>query len=158
MGQREVVQFRTPQHPSLGTNHWGGASPFLARNIPKESLELRYLRLNTVRSRDEIFPAQEHDFNYLHDDADHVSKHDYTAKPSHRIKGFLTKLYFFPRKEKVVLGLDNPKKNTWFPRWDPANRWPQGFCWFDFMHACRRIGSEKSLIGEEITGSFDKKF
>jgi hypothetical protein len=26
------------------------------------------------------------------------------------------------------------------------------------MHACRRIGSEKLLIGEEITGSFDKIF
>jgi hypothetical protein len=128
MRQREVlVEFRTPQHPSLGTNHWGGASPLLAREIPKESLELRYLRLNTVRGHDEIFPAQDHDFNYVHE-ADHVSKHDYTPKTSRRIKGFLSKLMFFPRKEKVVLGLNNPKKNRRFPRWDPANRWPQGWC------------------------------
>lgn len=126
-----MVGFRTPQHPSLGNNHWGGASPLLAREIPKESLELRYLRLNTVRGRDEIFPAQDHDFNYLHevDDHDHVSKHDYTTKKGGNIKGFLSKLMFFPRKEKVVsAGLNNPKKKRWLPRWDPANRWPQGWC------------------------------
>ncbi|GMN48958.1 hypothetical protein TIFTF001_018138 [Ficus carica] len=50
MRRKELVEFRTPQHPSLGTNHWGGASPMLARNIPKESLEQRYRRLNSIRT------------------------------------------------------------------------------------------------------------
>ena len=35
MRQRELLDFRTPQHPSLGTNNWGGASSLLARNITK---------------------------------------------------------------------------------------------------------------------------
>lgn len=65
MSQRELADFRTPQHPSLGTNHWGAASPLLARNIPKESLEQKYLKLNSIRTREEIFPAEYDDFNYL---------------------------------------------------------------------------------------------
>lgn len=48
--QREILGLRTPQHPCLGTNHWGGASPMLARNVPKESLEQRYEQLNTIRN------------------------------------------------------------------------------------------------------------
>ncbi|RDX71170.1 hypothetical protein CR513_49517, partial [Mucuna pruriens] len=56
----EVWEFRTPQHPSLGTNNWGGASPLLARNIPKESLEQKYTKLNTVRTRDEIFTVDDY--------------------------------------------------------------------------------------------------
>ncbi|XVF32415.1 hypothetical protein REPUB_Repub17cG0080500 [Reevesia pubescens] len=65
MRQREVLAFRTPQHPSLGTNNWGGASPLLARDIPKESLEQRYLRLNSIRNRDEIFPTDDNHINTL---------------------------------------------------------------------------------------------
>lgn len=61
---RHIVEFRTPQHPSLGKNNWGGASPLLARNIPHETIELRYLKLNSTRTRDEIFPLLEDD-DYL---------------------------------------------------------------------------------------------
>jgi hypothetical protein len=85
---------------------------------------------------------------YVHEATDHVSKHDYTPKTSRRIKGFLSKLMFFPRKEKVVLGLNNPKKSRWFPRWDPANRWPQGWCWwFKFYAFKRRINWQWRIAG-----------
>ncbi|KAG8370782.1 hypothetical protein BUALT_Bualt13G0019300 [Buddleja alternifolia] len=57
MRHNELLDFRTPQHPSYGSNNWGGASPMLARNIPKESLDQRYLRLNTIRDRDQVFPS-----------------------------------------------------------------------------------------------------
>ncbi|KAK7846792.1 hypothetical protein CFP56_007474 [Quercus suber] len=108
MRQRELLDFRTPQHPSLGTNNRGGASPLLARNIPKESLELRYPRLNTIHTRDEIFPAQPDSY---------ASIHEYAAPtPSHiSRKGFLSKLKF-PWKKKVVVLELNPKKRRLFPR------------------------------------------
>ncbi|EEF30016.1 conserved hypothetical protein [Ricinus communis] len=124
MRQRELLEFRTPQHPSLGTNNWGGASPMLARNVPKESLEQRYSRLNTVRTRDEIFPVAEDDEYFKFFNQFYASKGDV---PSMRGgKGFLSWLKY-PRKQKVTLGLKTQKK-TWFPRWDPKNRWPQGWC------------------------------
>ncbi|KAK4573044.1 hypothetical protein RGQ29_031140 [Quercus rubra] len=65
MRQRELLDFRTPQHPSLGTNNWGGASSF-------------YLRLNTIRTR----YASTH-------------KYAAPTTPSHSSrKGFLSKLMF----------------------------------------------------------------
>ncbi|KAL5860085.1 hypothetical protein ACOSQ3_001378 [Xanthoceras sorbifolium] len=127
MRQREtMVEFRTPQHPSLGSNHWGGASPMLARNIPKESLEQRYLRLNSVRTRDEVFPAEEDDFNYLQSQTHAPKVHESAPTPRHSSRGFLSKITA-ARKEKVVFG-SNSKKKRWFPRWDPQHRWPQGWC------------------------------
>ncbi|KAK1315427.1 hypothetical protein QJS10_CPA06g00265 [Acorus calamus] len=33
MKEREFLDFQTPQHLSMGSNNWGGASPLLARNI-----------------------------------------------------------------------------------------------------------------------------
>nr|KYP70723.1 hypothetical protein KK1_009952 [Cajanus cajan] len=124
MRQREgkVLEFRTPQHPSLGTNNWGGASPLLARNIPKASLEQKYSKLNTVRTRDEIFPA--------HDDLDDY--HEASAKRwnNGRRRGILFKLvYIFERKEKNTITLGSQlKKRRWLPRMDPKTRWPQGWC------------------------------
>ncbi|KAK1289751.1 hypothetical protein QJS10_CPB18g01646 [Acorus calamus] len=56
MKEREFLDFRTPQHPSMGSNNWGGASPLLARNILTESLETKYLRFHTVRMHNEISP------------------------------------------------------------------------------------------------------
>lgn len=44
--EHEVVEFRTPQHPLSGSNNWGGASPLLSKNIPKESLGTTYLRFH----------------------------------------------------------------------------------------------------------------
>ncbi|GMI69307.1 hypothetical protein HRI_000600000 [Hibiscus trionum] len=120
MRQRELLEFRTPQHPSLGTNNWGGASPLLARDIPKESLELRYSRLNSIRTRDEIFPT---DANLFQSQA---AKHEHAPTPSRGNRGFLSKL-MFPRKETATLGV-NSNRRRWFPRWDPKNRWPQGWC------------------------------
>ncbi|CAN4093322.1 unnamed protein product [Withania somnifera] len=64
MRQRDFQEFRTPQHPSLGRNNWGGASPLLARNVPTESLEKRYVWLNTIRTRDEVFLELENE-NFL---------------------------------------------------------------------------------------------
>lgn len=134
MRQREVVEFRTPQHPSLGTNNWGGASPLLARDIPKESLDQRYLRLNTVRIRDEIFPADEDDFIHLPDQTT-APKTAHPSAPRQGRKGLLSKL--LTRRQAVcrennaaavaTLG-SNSRGKRWFPRWDPANRWPQGWC------------------------------
>lgn len=127
MRQRELVEFRTPQHPSLGSNNWGGASPLLARDIPKESLEQRYLKLNSIRTRDEIFPAEDDDFIYLPKTP--TPKPAYPPTPSHgRRKGFFSKLMRAPHKENAAALGSNPKKKRWFPRWDPANRWPQGWC------------------------------
>lgn len=107
MRQRELQDFRTPQHPSLGTNNWGGASPLLARNIPKEPLEMRYLRLNTIRTGDEIFPAQPDTYASIHEYA--------TPTPSRSSrKGFLSKLKFPWKRKLIVLDL-NPKKRRLFP-------------------------------------------
>ncbi|KAE8685362.1 hypothetical protein F3Y22_tig00111099pilonHSYRG00251 [Hibiscus syriacus] len=118
MRQRELLEFRTPQHPSLGTNNWGGASPLLARDIPKESLEQRYSRLYFVRNRDEIFLTHGDVFQ------SQAAKHEQAPTPSRRSRGFLLKL-MFPQKETVTLGT-NSNRRRWFPRWDPKNRWPQG--------------------------------
>ncbi|GMN48961.1 hypothetical protein TIFTF001_018139 [Ficus carica] len=127
MRQKEPVEFRTPQHPSLGTNHWGGASPMLARNIPKESLEQRYLRLNSIRTRDEIFPVFEDDFNWPVPEP-HAEKKEHLATPRLiTIRGHLPKLTFRRKKKVVELG-SNAKKKSWFPRLDPHKRWPQGWC------------------------------
>ncbi|KAF2320454.1 hypothetical protein GH714_027551 [Hevea brasiliensis] len=125
MRQRELLEFRTPQHPSLGTNNWGGASPLLARNIPKEALEQRYSRFNTIRTRDEIFPAQPDEFYFLAQ-INRASKHQGTPTPSHSRSRGLFSMLKFPRKEKAMTLGSNSKKR-WFPRWDPKNRWPQVF-------------------------------
>lgn len=123
-----MMEFRTPQHPSLSTNNWGGASPLLARNIPKESLEQRYLKLNSIRARDEIFlPAADVDFIYLPQKP--VPEPAYhPSTPRHGRKGLLSKLMRLPHKEGAAALGSSPKKRRWFPRWDPANRWPQGWC------------------------------
>ncbi|KAK6940682.1 hypothetical protein RJ641_030213 [Dillenia turbinata] len=133
MRQREPLEFRTPQHPSLGTNNWGGASPLLARDIPKASLEQRYLRLNTVCNGDVIFPIYEDELVYFPP----AFKQNCPPTPSHCIRGFISKLVTPQWKRakegantkreicNVTLG-SNPKKRRWFPRWDPKNRWPNG--------------------------------
>ncbi|CAK9163796.1 unnamed protein product [Ilex paraguariensis] len=123
MRQRELLEFRTPQHPSLGTNNWGGASPLLARDIPQESLEQRYLRLNTIRTRDEIFPSGKDDFFSM----SKIEAAKFQCPPTPSRRGFLFKL-IWRRKESATLGSNSKKKKKWFPRWDPKNRWPQGWC------------------------------
>ncbi|KAM1570669.1 hypothetical protein PS1_035997 [Malus domestica] len=137
MRQREMLEFRTPQHPSssgLGTNTWGGASPLLARNIPKESLEQKYLRLNTIRVRDEIFSAEDESFDSLPKTS--VHKQECPPTPSRNRKQNIMKLLFTPMRKKstttttmtttntATLGR-NSKKKSWFPRMDPQKRWPQ---------------------------------
>lgn len=126
--RRQIVEFRTPQHPSVGKNNWGGASPLLARNIPHETLELRYLNLNSSRTRDEIFPLQGDD-----DDSSYYLPVSYTPqlqrlKKSKNMKrsSFLSKLSLPWRGKKTLLGSNSRKK--WFTRWDYQNRWPQGWC------------------------------
>lgn len=124
--QRELVlEFRTPQHPSLGTNNWGGASPLLARNIPEESLEQKYAKLNTTRTRDEIFPADSDNLYSL--------KHNRSVKRSYnrgvgRVKSLVVFKLLFMRNEKKVTTLGSNSKKTWLPRLDHKNRWPQGWC------------------------------
>ncbi|OAY32623.1 hypothetical protein MANES_13G032700v8 [Manihot esculenta] len=125
MNQRELLQFRTPQHPSQGTNSWGGASPLLARNIPKESLDQRYSRLNTVRIRDEIFPYQADELYFS--PQVHASPYQFPPNPSRSSRRGLLFRLKFPRKERTV-SLGSNSKKRWFPRWDPKNRWPQGWC------------------------------
>lgn len=136
MRQRELLEFRTPQHPSIGTNNWGGASPLLARNIPKEALEQRYLMLNTIRERDQVFPTAtiedqifksqpntatigEEVFAFLKVDA---SKYEY-ATPR-RERGRLWR--WRQRKRSATLG--NPSRSKWLPKWDSKYRWPNGWC------------------------------
>ncbi|KAL9659610.1 hypothetical protein QQ045_024417 [Rhodiola kirilowii] len=116
MRQREPLPlaFRTPQHPSLGTNNWGGASPLLARDLTKESLEQRYTRLNITRMRDEIFPSNFEDF---------VTKESLAPTPRRKSGAFVTSLIFFRKKAQ----LGSRRKRWSFPKWDPKNRWPQGW-------------------------------
>ncbi|KAF8038236.1 hypothetical protein BT93_B0938 [Corymbia citriodora subsp. variegata] len=145
--QLELRDFRTPQHPSLGTNHWGGASPLLARNVPKESLEQKYLKLTSIRSCDEIFLVTGGDedgdaFSHLPRPVGSVAALECTPGQSteRRVarRGLLSKLVIRPRsdrKAEIRLGSNghakengNPKKKRWLPRWDPRDRWPQGWC------------------------------
>ncbi|KAK7336853.1 hypothetical protein VNO77_17403 [Canavalia gladiata] len=114
----EVKEFRTPQHPSLGTNNWGGASPLLARNIPTESLEQKYTKLNKVRTRDEIFPADEECY----------VKQERGAKKWYRGGRVVFRLGFLRKQNTITLG-SNLKKRRWqLPRMDPKTRWPNGWC------------------------------
>lgn len=117
-----MLDFRTPQHPSLGTNNWGGASPMLARDIPKESLEQRYIRFNSIRTHDEIFHAHEDLFINLQ------QSHTQSQKPKPFRKGILLKLIWPDKrsKGKETLGA-KLTKNRWLPVFDPKGRWPQGW-------------------------------
>ncbi|KAK4366063.1 hypothetical protein RND71_013943 [Anisodus tanguticus] len=136
MRQRDLLEFRTPQHPSLGRNNWGGASPLLARDVPKESLDQRYARLNTIRSRDEVFLDLEND-NFLNMLNAEASKYETPAIPVRR--GKFWKLIWRPRhKLNIVRPAASPgsssslgsssKKNKFFKRLDPKNKWPNGWC------------------------------
>ncbi|KAK6780628.1 hypothetical protein RDI58_022812 [Solanum bulbocastanum] len=136
MRQRDLQEFRTPQHPSLGRNNWGGASPLLARNVPKESLDQRYVRLNTIRTRDEVFLELEND-NFLNMLNAEASKYESPASNPVR-RGKFWKLIWRPRhKLNIVrpssssssssLGSSLKKKKV-FKRLDPSNRWPNGWC------------------------------
>lgn len=128
-----MVEFRTPQHPSLGKNNWGGASPLLARNIPHETLELRYLKLNSARTRDEIFPIPDDDNDDEDDDSSYYLPVSYTPRLQRLEKSKYTKRSSFlsrlslPWKGKKTLLSSNSRKK-WFTRWDYQNRWPQGWC------------------------------
>lgn len=126
--QQQVLQFRTPQHPCSGTNNWGGASPLLARNIPEESLEQRYLRLNHNRNRDEIF--RDHHFFYVSKKIE-ASKYEYEYEfpptPAGR-KGLLWKLIWPPSKNNKIITLGFSKKKRKLPRLDWNKRWPNGWC------------------------------
>nr|GMD18649.1 uncharacterized protein LOC109173481 [Ipomoea batatas] len=137
--QTEIAEFRTPQHPSLGTNNWGGASPLLARNLPNESLEQRYQRLNSVRNDGEIFAAGP-DFDAGDDDNDNfasfsrneASKYVYGAPRRLSLVRKLARRAQWKNKKKnsatamaTVTLSSTPKRRKWFGRWDPKNRWPQ---------------------------------
>ncbi|KAG9441665.1 hypothetical protein H6P81_017519 [Aristolochia fimbriata] len=124
--QRELLAFRTPQHPSLGTNHWGGASPLLARNVPAESLETKYLRLTSIRTKDEIITPGDELMIW-------TSKifPSPAQKAAPQCRGFF--LRWIQRKRKSVLG--DKKKRRWLPFGDPQKRWPQGREW-DADHVC----------------------
>ncbi|KAL8253013.1 hypothetical protein R6Q59_036706 [Mikania micrantha] len=125
MMQREVLEFRTPQHPSIGTNNWGGASPMLAREIPKESLEQRYVRFNTIRTHDEIFHAA-HAHVFVNPSQSQSQSQSQTRKPFR--KGFLLKMIWPDNKTKGKKTLGAiMKKRRWLPELDPKGRWPQGW-------------------------------
>lgn len=144
-----MLQFRTPQHPSSGTNNWGGASPMLARDVPKESLEQRYINLNSIRTRDEIFPVLDHDFFKIltekesqcpptpsrdHDFFKSLTEKESQCPPTpSRRKGILLRFIFrqkdrkFRQKDRSAQ-LGSPKKKRWFAKMDHKTRWPQGWC------------------------------
>ncbi|KAK1284256.1 hypothetical protein QJS10_CPB21g00371 [Acorus calamus] len=122
MRERESLGFRTPQHPSMGSNNWGGASPLLARNIPVESLDTKYLRFHAVRMRDdEIFPVDE-DLP-IPPPPSRPRSVPMTPRP-----GFLSKLTWGHNNNKnKVLGSTRGRRRRWLPAWDFKNRWPQGW-------------------------------
>lgn len=133
MRQRDLLEFRTPQHPSLGRNNWGGASPLLARNVPKESLEQRYVRLNTIRTRDEVFLELEHD-NFLNLLNAEALKYECRAAIPLR-RGKFWKLIWRPRQKLNIVRPSSSsslgstsKKKKFFERLDPKNKWPNGWC------------------------------
>lgn len=133
MGPRELLEFRTPQHPNFGTNNWGGTSPLLARNIPNEALDQRYLRLNTKRDHDDLFVAptiQEEIFgspppSTIGDEIFSFAK-DGQSKHEYRRKWHIRKLIWQPRKRSSLLG--STSSSRWFPRLKMKKRWPQGWC------------------------------
>ncbi|KAJ0520128.1 hypothetical protein HanIR_Chr10g0455941 [Helianthus annuus] len=129
MRQRELLEFRSPQHlsSSLGTNNWGGSSPLLARDIPKESLEQSYINFTTTRTHDEIFPTHQHMFTNLPKDQSHSHSHSHSQSQTHKPfrKGFLLKM-IWPDKENKAPDA-KPKKRRWLPKLDPKGRWPQGW-------------------------------
>ncbi|KAJ0970295.1 hypothetical protein J5N97_023172 [Dioscorea zingiberensis] len=45
--------FRSPKPPSDEKNNWGGASPMISRNVPKESMETSYVRFNPLSDMDD---------------------------------------------------------------------------------------------------------
>ncbi|KAL4191393.1 hypothetical protein AMTRI_Chr07g80300 [Amborella trichopoda] len=108
-GRKIRLEFLTPQHPSFRSNNWGGASPMLAKNVPAESLESKYYRLNSIRAYDEFIPVL---------DAQKESK-------IHGLK--LISLFRLPRRrrESRELGASSKKRSSWLPPRDPTNRWPQ---------------------------------
>lgn len=118
------MDFRTPQHPKLGTNNWGGASPLLARNIATESLETKYLRLVNIHSRvDEIHPVLDEVLPLL--------------PPPPRVKSFndgsrLRQGLFWRwlRRDTGGAGvvLASKERSSWLPGGDYRTRWPQGWC------------------------------
>ncbi|MED6199521.1 hypothetical protein PIB30_076728, partial [Stylosanthes scabra] len=153
-----ILEFRTPQHPSsLGiNNNWGGASPLLARNVPKESLEQKYTRLNNTRTVDGIFTYPD-DYYYYDDDDDeqshlHSSYYPYSDCRSHQISASdyepskrskrsrvrllfhkLPLLLFRRKKERTItLGWNTKRRfRLWrIPtlRLDLQNKWPNGWC------------------------------
>ena len=99
----------------------------LARNIPKESLDQRYLRLNSIRTRDEIFPVFMDEFDWVPEP--HVERKAHTTKPRLvvTIRGLLPKFALRRNEKKAELG-SGSRKMRWFRRLDPQNRWPQGWC------------------------------
>ncbi|KAL5994558.1 hypothetical protein ACLOJK_024611 [Asimina triloba] len=144
---RNFPEFRTPQHPSLGTNRWGGSSPLLARNIPNESLETSYLKLNSIRTRDEIFPAARDDGNDFMNHVPQPTPSNTFDPPPTPFRRFLKKITKHPlyerrrpsflskfswlkqkREEPKELGGSTQKKRSgWLPDGDYRNRWPQGW-------------------------------
>lgn len=143
MRQRPVLEFRTPQHPSSFSNNWGGASPLLARNLPKEALDQRYSRLNAVRDRDHIFPSatiETEVFSYpplttIEDEifsfsATKSTTTDHAA--TWQRKGLLWRLTWRPRKQRATITttttIGSGSGSNWFPRWSSKKRWPNGWC------------------------------
>ncbi|EYU17908.1 hypothetical protein ABFS82_14G204100 [Erythranthe guttata] len=143
MRQRELLDFRTPQHPSMGKNNWGGgASPLLARNLPKESLDQRYLRLNAVRDRDRVFSLatiEDEIFSYhptttsttIGDEifTSFVScKTEDKGAPTRHQRGLLWKLTWRPYKRRVSTLGSISGGSKWFPKLNSKKRWPNGWC------------------------------
>ncbi|KAI4329702.1 hypothetical protein MLD38_028057 [Melastoma candidum] len=137
MWQRELLEFRTPQHPSLGTNRWGGDSPLLARNVPRESLDQVYLRLTTLRTRDEVYPgADMEEYFESRQRLCDLQQDVPSERPSRsRAKAFLSNLLMTPKRERgasapeeaILVTRSRKRTCLWFKRWDHRKRWPQGW-------------------------------
>lgn len=131
--ERQVIEFRTPQHPIAGTNNWGGASPLLWKNIPKESRETSYLRFNAASALDHDdgnksrFPARA-DSRSSMGHATAAARHGRKGGSSEARKGGMLSMLmrWWTRREVKVLGGDK-KKSSWPPGGDHCSRWPQGW-------------------------------
>lgn len=119
MRKREMLEFRTPQQPSMWSNNWGGSSPMLARNIPKESLDQRYERLNATRECDQIFPTTIED---------QIFNSPPTTTIRDEIFGTFKYKSRFNRRGKGVLRRVKLGFNSWFPKMNSKRRWPNGWC------------------------------
>ncbi|GFY99578.1 hypothetical protein Acr_13g0009780 [Actinidia rufa] len=126
MRQRELLEFRTPQHPIFGDQQLGRCFSIASQKSYPMSPSNKGMKGSTpseLATKSSLL-MRKIPFSFL------KLKPRSTSVPQRQAgEGFLAKLIMFsPRKEKSALGSGTKKKKRWLPRWNPENRWPQGWC------------------------------